>query len=147
MAGPADLARQLLELAAADELAARTLSDAAGISDAIVGFHAQQSVEKALKAVLASHEIEFPFTHDLDGLMELCKTNGIDMPSELDGVDRLTPYGVQWRYGGASSQPHPAGGEGYEQYWDECVSRPQWANFAMTPDFRSGRYRGLLPVM
>ncbi len=64
MAGPADLARQLLELAAADELAARTLSDAAGISDAIVGFHAQQSVEKALKAVLASHEIEFPFTHD-----------------------------------------------------------------------------------
>lgn len=99
MAGPADLARQLLELAAADELAARTLSDAAGISDAIVGFHAQQSVEKALKAVLASHEIEFPFTHDLDGLMELCKTNGIDMPSELDGVDRLTPYGVRWRYG------------------------------------------------
>ncbi len=31
--------------------------------------------------------------------MELCKTNGIDMPSELDGVDRLTPYGVRWRYG------------------------------------------------
>jgi hypothetical protein len=48
MAGPADLARQLLELAAADELAARTLSDAAGISDAIVGFRAQQSVVKAL---------------------------------------------------------------------------------------------------
>jgi hypothetical protein len=36
----------LLELAAADELAARTLSDAVGIAEAIVGFHAQQAVER-----------------------------------------------------------------------------------------------------
>jgi HEPN domain-containing protein len=99
MAGPADLARQLLELAAADELAARTLADAEGIADAIVGFHAQQSVEKALKAVLASCGIGFPFSHDLDGLVELCNTNGIGVPTELDGVDNLTPYGVRWRYG------------------------------------------------
>lgn len=99
MAGPADLARQLMELAAADRLAAKTLSDADGIADVIVGFHAQQSVEKALKAVLASRCIEFSFTHDLDGLIELCKSNGLDVPSDLDGVDSLTPYGVRWRYG------------------------------------------------
>jgi hypothetical protein len=41
-----NLARQLLALAAADLLAARALSDADGIADAIVGFHTQQSVEK-----------------------------------------------------------------------------------------------------
>jgi HEPN domain-containing protein len=85
-----------MELAAADRLAAKTLSDADGIADVIVGFHAQQSVEKA---VLASRCIEFPFTHDLDGLIELCKSNGLDVPSDLDGVDSLTPYGVRWRYG------------------------------------------------
>jgi hypothetical protein len=83
-----------MELAAADRLAAKTLSDADGIADVIVGFHAQQSVEKALKAVLASRCIEFPFTHDLDG-----QSNGLDVPSDLDGVDSLTPYGVHWRYG------------------------------------------------
>lgn len=99
MAGPADLARQLLEFAAADQLAARTLASADGITDAIVGFHAQQSVEKALKAVLASREIDYPFTHDLDGLIELCAASRIDVPAELDGVDSLTPYGVRWRYG------------------------------------------------
>lgn len=99
MAGSADLARQLMELAAADRLAAQTLSDADGIADAIIGFHAQQAVEKALKAVLASREIEFPFTHDLDGLIELCDSNGLNIPADLDGVDSLTPYGMRWRYG------------------------------------------------
>lgn len=41
MTGPADLARQLMELAAANRLAAQALSDADGIADAIVGFHAR----------------------------------------------------------------------------------------------------------
>jgi HEPN domain-containing protein len=99
MAGAADLARELLALAAEDELAARALIDVAGVSDTIVGFHTQQSVEKALKAVLASRGVEFPFTPDLDGLAELCSESGLDIPAELAGVDRLTPYGVRWRYG------------------------------------------------
>jgi len=99
MADAADLSRQLLELADADLLAARTLSAADGIPDPIIGFHAQQSVEKALKSVLARHEIEFPFTHDLDGLVERCRSSGIDVPPELDEADTLTPFGVRWRYG------------------------------------------------
>jgi HEPN domain-containing protein len=44
------------------------------VADAILGFHAQPAVEKSLKAVLASRAIEFPYTHDLDGLLELCET-------------------------------------------------------------------------
>ena len=68
-------------------------------SDAIVGFHAQQAVEKSLKAVLASSGIEFPYTHDLDGLAELCRRGGIDVPAKLADVDHLSPYGVQLRYG------------------------------------------------
>ena len=52
-----------------------------------------------LKAALASREIDYPYTHDLDGLLELCRTNGLDVPPDLDGVDRLAPYGVHMRYG------------------------------------------------
>jgi HEPN domain-containing protein len=53
MADQADLARELLGLA--DDLtAARTLVDVPAVSDAIVGFHAQQATEKALKAALAA---------------------------------------------------------------------------------------------
>jgi hypothetical protein len=46
------------------------LLSVAGVADAILGFHSQQSVEKALKAALASREIAFPYKHDLDRLIE-----------------------------------------------------------------------------
>jgi hypothetical protein len=71
MASSADLAATLLELAAEDELMARSLLPVEGVTDAGIGLHAQQAVEKSLKAVLAFHGVEFPFTHDLDGLVRL----------------------------------------------------------------------------
>jgi HEPN domain-containing protein len=54
MADQADLARELIGLAADDLTAARALVDVPAVSDAIVGFHAQQAAEKALKAALAA---------------------------------------------------------------------------------------------
>jgi HEPN domain-containing protein len=99
MSSPGELPQVLLGLARDDEFAARSLLPVAGVADSILGFHAQQAVEKSLKAVLASRGIEFPYTHDLDGLLELCRTRGLDVPPELDGVDRLAPYGVHMRYG------------------------------------------------
>jgi HEPN domain-containing protein len=98
-----DLPRLLLRLACDDEFAARSLLPVAGVADAILGFHSQQTVEKALKAALAAREIEFPYTHDLDGLIELCGTNGLDIPATLDGVEHLAPYGVHIRYGASSA--------------------------------------------
>jgi HEPN domain-containing protein len=99
MLDDADVPQVLLGLARDDELAAKSLLSVEGVTDAILGFHAQQAVEKSLKAVLAFREVEFPFTHDLDGLLELCQGNGIDVPEELSDVDHLSPYGVQLRYG------------------------------------------------
>jgi HEPN domain-containing protein len=99
MSSPGELPQVLLGLARDDEFAARSLLPVAGVADSILGFHVQQAVEKSLKAVLASRGIEFPYTHDLDGLLELCRTRGLDVPPELDGVDRLAPYGVHMRYG------------------------------------------------
>jgi HEPN domain-containing protein len=64
-----------------------------------VGFHAQQAVEKALKAAIASRDEEFPFTHDLGLLMQLCQDAGLELPADLAEADRLTPYAATVRYG------------------------------------------------
>jgi HEPN domain-containing protein len=103
MPEPPNLPQLLLGLARDDELAARSLLPVVGVTDAILGFHSQQAVEKALKAALASRDIEFPHTHDLDGLIELCRTNGLDIPATLDGVEHLAPYGVHMRYGATNA--------------------------------------------
>ncbi len=42
------------------------------VTDAIC-FHCQQSVEKLLKAYLASRNIDFGKTHNLEYLLELCR--------------------------------------------------------------------------
>lgn len=52
-----------------DARAVRLLAPNPEISDEIVGFHAQQAVEKWLKAVLGSRGIAFEYTHDLRRLI------------------------------------------------------------------------------
>jgi HEPN domain-containing protein len=96
---PGDLPRVLLGLARDDDFAARSLLPVEGVADAILGFHAQQAVEKSLKAVLASVDVQFPYTHDLDGLIELCRGHGLEVPDALEDADQLSPYGVGMRYG------------------------------------------------
>jgi HEPN domain-containing protein len=98
MASSHDLAVQLLRRAREDQSAATAMLPIADVADAIVCFHAQQAVEKALKAVLATREIEFPFTHDLRLLMGRCEQAGISLPAELSEVDLLTPYAAELRY-------------------------------------------------
>lgn len=100
MADQSDLARELLERARDDEAAGAALLPVEAVSDSVVGFHAQQAVEKALKAVLAAEGADFPFTHDLALLADLCHDAGLALPGELEEVDRLSPYAVHFRYGG-----------------------------------------------
>jgi HEPN domain-containing protein len=102
MADQADLARELLDLAADDLEAARALVNVSAVTDAIVGFHAQQAAEKALKAALAAHGRDFPFTHNIALLLQLCEDGRIALPAALDVLDLLTPYGVGGRYGARS---------------------------------------------
>ncbi len=105
MADQADLARELLGLARDDLAAADALIDVARVTDAIVGFHAQQAAEKALKAALAGGGHDFPFTHNLSTLLQLCEDAGLVLPATLESVDLLTPYGVAGRYGAHSAGP------------------------------------------
>jgi HEPN domain-containing protein len=61
-------------------------------------FHAQQAAEKALKAVLVSKRVAFPFQHNLAHLVSLVEDAGIAWPDELDAVVELTQYAVESRY-------------------------------------------------
>lgn len=71
-----------------------------GILPEQICFHAQQSVEKALKAVLLHASIDFPFTHDVGQLLNTLESGGIVVPDELKEIDLLTPYAVESRYPG-----------------------------------------------
>lgn len=89
MKDPAELCAGLLRKARNDRIAMGA-SLAAGALDAAC-FHAQQTVEKCLKAFVAHHGVAFPYTHNLTRLVETC--TGIDpaFSSLLPTVAPLTP--------------------------------------------------------
>lgn len=89
----------LLASAEQDLAACRLLAASVGIGDAMVGFHAQQAIEKSLKAVLSANLIEFRRTHDLVSLLDLLQDHKLPAPPEADWLDELNPYAVEARYG------------------------------------------------
>lgn len=98
MKQPADLARAYLRLADRDLKALDLLIGSQEIDDETVGFHAQQAVEKCLKAVLAYYSIPFRKTHDLQELMDLLIDNNKSLPPNADKLESLNPYAVLLRY-------------------------------------------------
>ena len=93
-----ELAELLLRKAADDEYVFEKLSEDPQAPDEIVFFHAQQAVEKMIKAVLALSSVRFRRIHDLAGLIDLARDNGVLFPKELEGVTDLTPFAVNFRY-------------------------------------------------
>jgi HEPN domain-containing protein len=65
MKQPIDLARRFLAVADRDLKTLQLLIAAPDSDDQAIGFHAQQAIEKYLKAVLAVNQIAFRKTHDL----------------------------------------------------------------------------------
>lgn len=98
MKQPLDLARRFLALADRDLRAFERLASAPEIDDEIVGFHAQQTAEKCLKAVLVRNGVEFRKVHDLELLLELLAANGIAQPPEAEAIRQLNPFAVVLRY-------------------------------------------------
>jgi HEPN domain-containing protein len=66
-------------------------------------FHAQQCVEKYLKAILVSHRISFGKTHDLLPLLSECLVSHPLWESWGDDVEWLTQYSVLFRYPGETA--------------------------------------------
>ena len=98
---PMEMAREFIEKADNDLFSARTLIEAEGGPTDTPAFHAQQAAEKGLKAILTAHQIDAPYTHDLEELLDL-------VPEDTVAHERLTllreelgaisEYGVRIRY-------------------------------------------------
>jgi len=65
-----------------------------------VCFHAQQCAEKYMKALLISKGADFPKTHDLLMLNNLCSAAGIFLEIDPKHLNTLTDYAVRTRYPG-----------------------------------------------
>lgn len=91
-------ASRLLRLARRDRETFELLMPLSRASVAALGFHAQQSVEKALKAVCALRGIEVRRTHDLAALGQAILDAGDALPLPLDELRVLNPFAVEFRY-------------------------------------------------
>ncbi|MGH8654298.1 MAG: HEPN domain-containing protein [Gammaproteobacteria bacterium] len=93
-----DEAKRLLRIAGRDYQTFTILRNHAEAELAPTCFHAQQAVEKALKAVLTIRRIDFRRTHDLEELAHLLADIGIALPFAPREFRRLNPFAVEFRY-------------------------------------------------
>jgi HEPN domain-containing protein len=93
-----EYAELLLRRANGDLQACRVLTNDADIDDNIIGFHAQQAVEKAMKVVLVIADIDLPLTHDLKFLLRQLREIGTEPPEDISQTSWLTPWAAELRY-------------------------------------------------
>ena len=91
-------AQMMIELAAKDLKAVAAMGDTASFDIEIIGFHAQQAVEKATKAWLSYTGTEYPKTHDITLLLNLLRQNGESIPERFESLIDLNDFAVQFRY-------------------------------------------------
>ncbi|ABU58429.1 HEPN domain-containing protein [Roseiflexus castenholzii] len=97
MSGTTELAKEWIRKGDSDLFNARLVAASTGPYDTGC-FHAQQAIEKYLKAFLAFHRHSIPRTHDLEELARLC--DAIEPLPELALFDlaALSDFAVQLRY-------------------------------------------------
>src|SRR5262245_63943298 len=66
----------------------------------LVGFHAQQAAEKALKALLVRHGIPVDKTHDIGTLLGQAESMAPGLAQTLREAEELTAHAVASRYPG-----------------------------------------------
>lgn len=93
-----DLAARLARKAQEDATAVQEFAANPEISDGIIGFHAQQAIEKWLKAAMALHGIREARIHDLGRLLQILENEGVSLPESASRLDELTIYAVPLRY-------------------------------------------------
>jgi HEPN domain-containing protein len=93
------LAAQWVRWAHADMTVAALVDDER-IAPEIIAFHAQQAVEKMLKALLVRRQVDFPRTHSIGALLAFCAEAGFGGAQEFTDASSLTRYAVATRYPG-----------------------------------------------
>jgi HEPN domain-containing protein len=102
---PLEHAQLLMRKARQDEFTVEKLVQDTAAPDEVIGFHAQQAVEKMLKAVLAACSIPYRRTHDLVELLDILSEKAIPFPGDLDEIRRLNPFAVAFRYDDVPDEP------------------------------------------
>jgi len=92
--GPYTQAQVLLIKASEDESA----HQATGNPDSVLGFHAQQAVEKLLKALISAHSAAFELTHNLLRLAAALQNLGEALPVTPISLSDLNDFAVEYRY-------------------------------------------------
>lgn len=82
---------------ARSDLAVAQRSRAPDVLRETLCFHAQQAIEKSIKAVLVHHRIASPKTHSIARLIDLLPPSVCGPPAPLDS-DQLTAYATALRY-------------------------------------------------
>ncbi|CAN5388589.1 HEPN domain-containing protein [soil metagenome] len=93
-----DQALRFLHLADRDIRAFHALKNNSSVDLASVGFHAQQAIEKCLKAVLIYSNQDPARTHDLSQLAYAIMAEKITLPLSVEDISKLNPYAVIYRY-------------------------------------------------
>lgn len=70
----------------------------------LIAYHAQQCAEKHLKAYLVYKGIDFPYTHNVSRLLELCSEQGENWLKTLEDAEELTPFAITTRYPGEDTE-------------------------------------------
>jgi HEPN domain-containing protein len=63
-------------------------------------YDCQQSVEKAIKALMVLKNIKFEYTHNIGLLVKTLEDNGLDVPDDIKRSASLSVYAVRTRYPG-----------------------------------------------
>ena len=98
------------------------MSDHEAFADEIAGFHAQQSVEKLLKAWLAIDGQVFPLTHNLGTLLDALRDHEPDA-DRFRGLIALNPFAVQFRYEAITGDAEPLDREGLARSIQRLLER------------------------
>lgn len=92
-----DHASQLLQMARKDHQAITNMLDRDSFSEEVFGFHAQQSIEKTLKAWITAKGLNYPKSHDVSVLIRILGDSGADV-TRFPNLEDYTIYAVQYRY-------------------------------------------------
>jgi len=91
-------AAMMFGLAQDDFKTLEVFRDLPDVATAIFGFHAEQAVEKALKAWLTTAGARYPKVHDIRLLLKLLTDAGQTVPEPFRRLVYLTAFAAQFRY-------------------------------------------------
>ena len=93
-------------------------------------FHCQQAVEKAIKALLVLHQIDFRKLHDIGQLVRLLQASpSVPPAARIEGLESLTRYAVVARYPPGDASPQEA-----RRALEMATSFLDWARATLPPE-------------